>query len=179
MTIRETNEFMERIKSHYQEFVIDDFKIKEWYKELSNYDADDINNKLDEHLRSEVYGDQIPKLYFLTRYLTPSKDKGKVTHHMVECQLCGRGVFDDDYDAHYGRCLSSKTIVGDLKKYFNRNVDYQKLMLMSKEEFDKVYDAYLNKMLEADNLPLLRKKIILRCLYPDTEIDINELVKGL
>ena len=62
MTIRETNEFMERIKSHYQEFVIDDFKIKEWYKELSNYDADDINNKLDEHLRSEVYGDQIPKL---------------------------------------------------------------------------------------------------------------------
>lgn len=179
MTIRETNEFMERIKSHYQEFIIDDFKIKEWHRELSNYDAEDVNKKLEEHLKSEVYGDQIPKLYFLTKYLIPTNVKGKTVHHTVECQLCGQSVFDDDYDKHYKRCSSSTTIVRDLKKYFNMTVDYQKLMFLGEDTFESVYVKYLNKMLDAEDLPLIRKKVILRCLYPNTEIDINDLLKGL
>ncbi len=179
MEKKETIEFMERIKSHYQEFIIDDFKIKEWHRELSNYDAEDVNKKLEEHLKSEVYGDQIPKLFFLTKYLIPSKAKGKTPHHIVECQLCGQSVFDDDYDSHYRRCSSSTTIVRDLKKYFNMTVDYQKLMFLGDDTFESVYVKYLNKMLDADNLPLIRKKVILRCLYPNVEIDINDLLKGL
>ena len=37
MEKKETINFMQRIKSHYQEFVIDDFKIAEWHKELTKY----------------------------------------------------------------------------------------------------------------------------------------------
>ena len=86
MTIKETNQFMERIKSHYQEFIVDDFKIKEWHKELSKFDLEDVNKKLDEHLKSSEYGEYIPKLFFLTKYLIPSKDKGKIKHYVVKCQ---------------------------------------------------------------------------------------------
>ena len=34
MTIKETTNFLERIKQHYQEFIIDEFKIDEWHNVL-------------------------------------------------------------------------------------------------------------------------------------------------
>lgn len=177
MTIKETNEFMERIKSHYQEFIIDDFKIKEWHKELAQYDSEDVNKKLEQHLKSEIYGDSIPKLYFLTRYLIPTEDKGKINHHYVECQLCQQSVFDSDYDNHYKRCSSATTIARDMKKYFNMNVNYQIMMNMTEKDFDELYVKYLNKMLSA-NITDLRKKIILRCLYPDLDTEtLAEMIK--
>lgn len=179
MTIKETNEFMERIKSHYQEFIIDDFKIKEWYKELKNYDYEDINKKLEEHLKSEVYGEQIPKLYFLTKYLIPSEEKGKIFSYSTECTVCGKQVADEEFDNHFKRCSSASAIVRDLKKYYNLNVDYDNLMNMSNETFEKTYIKYLNKMVDAEDLPLFRKKIILKCLYPNIDIDINELIKEM
>ena len=74
MEKKQVIEFMDRIKSHYQEFIIDDFKIKEWYDELKDYSYEDVNKKLDEHLRSEQYGNFIPKVYFLTKFLTKEKE---------------------------------------------------------------------------------------------------------
>ena len=50
-------------------------------------------------------------------------------------------------------------------------------MSMNNDLFEKTYVKYLNKMVDAKNLPIIRKKIILKCLYPDMEININELVK--
>lgn len=180
MTIKETNQFMERIKSHYQEFIIDDFKIKEWHKELSKFDLEDVNQKLDEHLKNSEYGEYIPKLFFLTKYLIPTKDKGKIKHYVVKCQLCNCDVPDSEYDNHYKRCSSSNTIVRDMKKYFNLTVDYQQLMLMKHEDFEKAYNRYLTKMLESNNLSLLRKKIIMRCLYPNEDTEtLEDMLKGI
>ena len=171
---------MERIKSHYQEFIIDDFKIKEWHKELSQYDLEDVNQKLEEHLKSSEYGEYIPKLYFLTKYLIPSEQKGQIKHYVVECQLCKRDIPDSDYEDHYKRCSSANTIVRDLKNYFNLKVDYQQLMLMNDREFDKTYTKYLNKMLESDKLSTLRKKIIMRCLYPNESSEtLEDMLKGV
>lgn len=167
MTIKETNQFMERIKSHYQEFIVDDFKIKEWHQELAKYDFEDVNQKLDEHLKSSEYGEYIPKLFFLTKYLIPSKEKGMIKHYTVKCQLCCRDIPDTEYDIHYKRCSSSSTIVRDMKMYFNLNVDYQQLMLMKDIDFERAYQRYLTKMLESDKLDMFRRKIIMRCLYPN------------
>ena len=63
MTIQETKQFMTRIKQHYQEFVIDNYKIDEWYKELKSYDYDEVNKKLDEHLRNEQYGQYLKYIF--------------------------------------------------------------------------------------------------------------------
>lgn len=174
MEKRETIEFMNRIKSHYQEFIVDDFKIKEWHKELSKYDLEDVNQRLDEHLKSSEFGEYIPKLFFLTKYLIPSKDKGKIRHYIIRCQLCNKEIPDGEYDNHYRRCSSASTIVRDMKKYFNLTVDYQQLMLMKHEDFEKAYNRYLTKMLESNNLSLLRKKIIMRCLYPNESTETLE-----
>ena len=180
MTIKETNQFMERIKSHYQEFIVDDFKIKEWHKELSKFDLEDVNKKLDEHLKSSEYGEYIPKLFFLTKYLIPSKDKGKIKHYVVKCQLCNCDIPDSEYDEHYRRCSSASTIVRDMKLYFNLTVDYQQLMLMNPIEFEKTYQRYLNKMLESDKLDMFRRKIIMRCLYPNQSTEtLADMLKGI
>ena len=178
MEKKETINFMQRIKSHYQEFVIDDFKIEEWHKELKKYDYEDVNKKLEEHLSSETFGEQIPKLYFLTKYLIPTEDKGKIRHYTVVCQLCGKEVADTEFDDHFIRCSAAQAIVRDLRKYFNLTVDYQQLMSMSSQRFEEVYVKYLNKMLDA-KIPRNRMKIILRCLYPDEKTDINELLKDM
>lgn len=178
MERKETIEFMQRIKSHYQEFIIDDFKIDEWHKELKKYDYADVNKKLDEHLASETYGEYIPKVHFLTKHLIESKDKGKIRHYVVKCQLCNKDIPDELYDSHFKRCLSSKTIVKDMEYYFKLKVDYEQLMKMSEQEFEKTYVRYLNKMTEAKNLPELRKKVILQCLYPDKDTNINDLLES-
>ena len=179
MTIKETNQFMERIKSHYQEFIVDDFKIKEWHKELSKYDLEDVNQKLDEHLKSSEYGEYIPKLFFLTKYLIPTKDKGKIKHYVVKCQLCNCDIPDSEYDEHYKRCSSASTIVRDMKKYFNLTINYQKLMLMKSAEFENIYNKYLVKMLDCNKLDMLRKKIIMRCLYPNQSKEtLEDMIKS-
>lgn len=180
MTKNETINFMERIKSHYQEFIVDDFKINEWHKELSQYDLEDVNQKLDEHLKSSEYGEYIPKLFFLTKYLIPTKDKGKIKHYIIKCQLCNCDIPDIEYDNHYKRCSSATVIVKDLKEYFNLTVDYQQLMTMKHQDFENAYHRYLTKMLESDKLSTLRKKIILRCLYPNEEIEtLEDMLKGV
>lgn len=178
MDKKETKKFMERIKSHYETFVVDEFKFSEWYGYLKQYDAEDVNKKLDEHLNSEIYGRNIPMVSFLTKYLIPSDQKGVIRHHTVICGLCGQAVFDDDYENHYSRCSSATTICRDLKRYLNQNIDYQKLIELSNEKFENLYRTYLNKMLEAP-LPDFRKKIILRCVYPNYELSISELFNDM
>lgn len=56
MTKEQTKNLFRRIKSHYQEFTVDDFKVDEWYKELRDYDYDDVTKRFELHLNSEDYG---------------------------------------------------------------------------------------------------------------------------
>lgn len=179
MDKKETKKFMERIKSHYQEFVIDEFKFSEWYGRLKDYDAEDVNKKFDEHLSSEVYGDSIPKIFFLTKYLTPTAEKGKIIHHTIICQLCGQGIHDTDYEKHFSRCSSASAIVRDMKKYYKTDVDYNQLMRMDEVAFGKAYTRYLNKMLNSD-CPEVQKRAILHCLYPNMETEsVADMLKGV
>ena len=46
MTINETKQFMERIKTYYPTFIIDDFTIKEWHSQLKDYNNQDISLKI-------------------------------------------------------------------------------------------------------------------------------------
>ena len=180
MTTKEVRNFMERVKSHYQEFIIDDFKISEWYGKLKDYDAEDVNKKFDEHLGSEIYGESIPKIYFLTKYLTPTKDKGKVVHYTVYCPKCGYEIPDEEFEHHTKRCYEASTIVRDFKKYFNRSLQKKKLMSLDDEDFEKLYQEYLNKMIDCKDVDIVRTKILLRIKYPEYEdTDINEIVKEM
>ncbi len=169
--------FMKRIKSHYQEFVVDDFKISEWYGFLKDYDDEDVNKKFEEHLNSEVYGNQIPRIAFLTKFLIKSKDKGKIKHYTVLCPKCGQAVPDVQLEKHTQRCIEAHSIIRDMKKYYNIRVDFQELIEMSNEKFEKTYQKYLDKMIEAP-IPDFQKRVIMHIKYPEyTSEDINEIIK--
>ena len=68
MKIEEINDFMNRIKNYYQEFSIDESKITEWYEQLKIYDIEDLNAKLNNHIRGE-YGDRVPTMNYLLKGL--------------------------------------------------------------------------------------------------------------
>ena len=150
MTIKEATTFMERIKQHYQDFIIDEYKIKEWYKDLQYYNFDEVNKKLDEHLRSEKYGEYIPKLHFLLMYLVKEEDKDKdwLLEKNVRCGMCGKIMNYYDYEEHYKRHSSIEYIKQQYLKYKNEEIDTEKLFNMDNAEFNKKYDKILEFVLE-------------------------------
>ena len=68
MEKKDVIKIMTRIKKNYNEFINDDYTINEWFKELKDYDFEDVMKKIEEHLRSEQYGSKPPRVYFLTKY---------------------------------------------------------------------------------------------------------------
>ena len=180
MNKKETINFMERVKSHYQEFIIDDFKISEWYGKLKDYDAEDVNKKFDEHLGSEVYGDYIPKIMFLTKYLTPTKEKGKIKHYTIRCPECECNIPDEDFEYHTKRCFEASTIVRDFKRYFNQSLQKEKIMKLDEEDFEELYQKYIDRMLNSDKVEDFRKKILIHIKYPEySNDDIEKIVKEM
>lgn len=153
MTLQETKDFMDRIQQHYQEFIIDLNKINEWYKELKDYDYFEVNDKLEQHLRNEQYGHQIPKVGFLTKYLTKLSEKNKLNANniIVKCSLCGKSVPYNDYDTHYTRCNSVEYLNEQSIRLYDKELNKDYYRQMDDEKFNKIYDNVLKKILEVTN----------------------------
>ena len=77
MTKIELTNFMSRIKAHYQDFSLDEFKVMEWYEQLKDYDIVDLNLKFDNYIKSE-FGDTIPRINYLINGLIKIQNKGIV-----------------------------------------------------------------------------------------------------
>ncbi len=177
MTVEEAKSILGRIKIHYPEFSSDKGTQKEWIRELIIYDFKDVTKKLEEHLKNEEYGRNIPKLFFLTKYLIPTEEKGRIKHYTVLCPKCGQSIPDTQLERHIQRCIESSTIVRDMKKYYGLEVNYQDLMSMNIEKFERTYQKYLDKMLET-SVPEFQTRILMHIKYPEyTEDDINEIIK--
>ena len=60
------------------------------------------------------------------------------------------------------------------------NLQKKKLMELDDEEFNKIYDAYIEKMLDSPKVSSLQKKILIHIKYPDYSYDdINDIVKEM
>lgn len=154
-------EILQRIKSNYQDFVVDDYKKNEWYRELKDYDFEDVMKKVEEHMRSEEYGKFPPKLYFLTKYLQTTAQKNSKTNFLLECSICGKYVPEKEYDEHYGRCMDISYIDHILKTYFNKKVtkeSWQENLNLSQEQFDVKYMEFLDRVY--NKVPKEEQKII-------------------
>lgn len=147
MELKDVKTILTRIKVNYPNFVNDDYTRSEWYRELKDYSLDDVMEKLEQHFRSEQYGNQIPKVYFLTKYLTKEKEKNIKQDIMVRCQLCGKGVDFDEYDKHYNRCSSIDYLNRQSIKYFDKEIDKEKFYLIDDDTFQEKYDKVLNYVL--------------------------------
>ncbi|MEG1506510.1 MAG: hypothetical protein RR478_03320 [Bacilli bacterium] len=152
MDLKEVSDILKRISSHYNSFIIDDFKKKEWYRELKDYDYDDVNFALEKHLKNSEYGQYEPKLYYLTKFLKKKSEKGKEEILFTNCQLCGVLLNYNDYNSHYKRCSSITWIAKQWEKYkSDTNVNFSKLGTMSDEEFDKYYDNIIQYVYDNTN----------------------------
>lgn len=140
MELKEVSMLLKRIKSHYQEFIVDDFKVNEWYKELKDYSLDDVMEKLEQHLKSEQYGNQIPKVYFLTKYLTKEQDKTKKLIGSKQCNICHKFIGIDDFETHFDRCSSVDYLNRRSIDYFEKPIDKEKYMNMEQRLFDEKYN---------------------------------------
>lgn len=151
MEKQETINFMQRVKSHYQEFIIDDFKIQEWHNQLKDYDAEDINAKLDKHLKSETFGDYPPKLNYLTAGILTTKDKNTVTAYYIICPNCERIVSLAEYEEHMRLCNAIEYFIKNFKKYCNKETTREKLESLDEKTFWDKYDSLLTII--EDKLP--------------------------
>lgn len=148
MEKKEVQTIMKRIKQNYKEFIVDDYNVNEWYIELKEYEFNDVMRKLEEHLRSEKYGDKPPRVYFLTKYLTKIKDKNKKDGIVIRCSVCHKKILLNDFDKHFDRCSSVKYLNNQNKKYFDKEIDKDKYMNMSDKEFNYKYDKFCEYILE-------------------------------
>ena len=144
MEIQETIKTMERIKQHYQDFIIDDYKIDEWHSELCKYDFKEVNEKIDQHMRSEQYGQYIPKIYFLTRNLKTLEQKAEKKEYTVICPYCRAYMDYERYAKHVERCSSVEFLQEQCYRFNLKPIDKVAYRKMSDEQFDEYYEKVLN-----------------------------------
>lgn len=151
MEFKEVKTILKRIETNYQNFVNDAYTQEEWYKELKDYEFQDVMEKLELHFRSEQFGNQIPKVYFLTKYLTKTKDKGKYdTQNIITfCQICGERVRLSEYEKHYHKCSAIEYLDLIGRKYYDKSIDKEKYRNMNEKDFEERY--YKSLYLEYEN----------------------------
>lgn len=136
MTRNEVQDFMQRIKSHYQEFIIDEFKFNEWFNELKDFNSEDINKKFEEHLKSETYGNYIPKINFLTKGLRKIGETGPNASLIYErCTKCGRLIPLSEHETHFDLCNDIDYMNFLSEKYLGKPIDKEKCFEMPRSEF--------------------------------------------
>ena len=178
MTVQETNLFLKRIKQYYNDFVVDDFKVEEWYKQLKDYDASDVNERLNKHLKSETYGDYPPKLNFILAGIIKTKDKDAVRMYTIICQNCGKELDYFNYDEHIRKCNSIDYVIREMKKYLNKTVTREQLESMSDSNFWDKYDAMLQII--KDKLPdNSGKKKLIQAYFGEIDLSIDDTQQAM
>ena len=151
MNKAEVRNLLKKIQSNYPSFLVSEDKLEEWHKELKDYDCEDVLNKVDEHLRSEKYGRQEPRVYLLTKGLVKTKNKAKRKGIKIRCNICGEVVLLNEFDNHFDRCSSVKYLNDQNLKYFGKEIDKEKYMNMNDKEFDYKYDKFCEYVLTNSN----------------------------
>lgn len=178
MEKRETINFMQRIRSYYQEFTMDDFKIKEWHSQLKDYDAEDVNERLNRHLKSQEYGDYPPKLNYLLAGIIKTKDKDAVRKYIIVCENCGRELDYFNYDTHIRKCNAIDYVIREMEKYLNKKVTREQLESMSEENFWDKYDAMLEII--KDKLPDgSGKKKLIQAYFGEIDLSVEDTEKAM
>ena len=178
MTVGETNIFLKRIKQYYNDFVVDDFKVEEWYNQLKDYDASDVNERLDKHLKSEMYGDYPPKLNYILAGIIKTKDKDAVRVYKIQCANCGKILDYFNYDEHIRRCNAIDHVIREMKKYLNKTITREQLENMSEATFWDKYDTLLHII--KDKLPDgSGKKKIIQAYFREIDLSKEETEQAI
>lgn len=170
MELKDVKMVLKRIQVNYPNFVLDGYVQSEWYRELKDYCLEDVMQKLEQHFRSEQYGNSIPKVYFLTKYLKKANEKKEIDKEKILtiCPLCGETISLAEFDKHHDRCCSIDYLNRKSIKLYNKEINKEKYKNMSEEEFYNIYDKFIKIVYEsAENIK--EKNAIKKYIYGDED----------
>lgn len=157
MTELEVKDFLQKVKAHYQEFKIDEvWIVKEWIDNLVPFDKEDIYAKWQEHLDNENVAKEIPKIHFLTKWLTPSNEKKKKKvpiKGIFPCKWCGIKCSNTYILAlHQERCLRIRYIARICDKLKIDPTPYFGVKWTSRtlDELNKGYNNFILKIIDEE-----------------------------
>lgn len=155
MSRKEVSDLLEKIQAYRQSFLITNAVIHEWNRVLEPYDYDDVDKKLDEYFKNGDNFGKYPDVYYLIKYLTKHEDKLKSGIIYVRCQICKNLYPLTEYNEHFEKCNSIYYLCSMSLKYFNKKLNKEKLLNANKNEFEKYYWDFCNKLydkMEDNNL---------------------------
>ena len=159
MTKEETKEILKKIDITYQtDFLKNQNYVSEWYKELKNYDYEDVYGRLEEHLRSN-FSNSIPKLYFLTKGLKTPKEKENLSNLQEKCPFCKNLIKIEEFKEHYENCMDIDYIKRSAKKYLNQDIDLLKYYSMARSEVLEKVDQMMKVVYQKTNNEFEKKCI--------------------
>lgn len=161
MELKDVKIILKRIQINYPNFIVDSYVQSEWYRELKDYCLEDVMQKLEQHFRSEQYGNSIPKVYFLTKYLKKSSEKKEIDKNrlITSCPLCGENISLAEFENHYDRCSSIEYLNRKSLKFFGKEIDKNKYKNMSDEQFYNIYDKFLQTVYKSEDNPKEKESI--------------------
>ena len=148
MTKNETKKLLNKIKGYYNsQFFIDDYIIETWLETLEPYDYQDTEEHIKTYLKE--FPDIPPKPHTFIKGLLTHEEKIALRNskYTIQCNLCGRWISLEQYDAHYGRCLDIEYLesVAKQKGEKFRRVDLEEC---KQEVIDRLLAKYPPKQKE-------------------------------
>ena len=135
---------MNKIKSIYNTFSLDEDKVNEWYRFLKDYNADEVLKKYEEYV---VRNEQPPIIFSLIKNL--SKIQRNTNNSWTTCcDICKEHItiYDNDmteFDKHYRKCQKIDFIDRQSKAILGEIIDKEKYYAMSDNELEEIYQRIM------------------------------------
>lgn len=115
--------------------------VNDWFKVLKQYDFKDMTESLDYYMQN--YTEYPPKVYNLTKGYQTIDGKKILDHAKTRCIFCNK-VIDFTDEEHVNKCRSIEFIESAVKRFKNQNIEKERYLKMSNEEFTKYYNASID-----------------------------------
>lgn len=186
MTVEQVDKLLHRIKLHKPNFMYNftsqqERELKEiWCDVLWDYDAEKVNNRLDEFLADINNNSKNVTVYNLVDGLSKKTYSDRDIY--VKCRVCNDRVNIKQYDQHLVKCNSIDYLRSQLKKFSMKVYSRQELLKLSDEDFDKLYWDLL-KVFKVKTENQAEQHLInnaLRTHYGQApNLDLEDVIKGM
>jgi len=163
MNSEKIKEIVKYLKTSYPSYEFKNEMIDYWINELSQYDYEDIMNRLKELMGEERYSYQPPLLEAITKGITKKHNKVDFNELVYFCRICRRPFNSkEELDIHEDRCSAIKYIASQYKRFRLPNLTTNKkreLYELPEEEFDKQYKMILKYVMQHTNDEMEKTRI--------------------
>ena len=115
--------------------------VNDWFKVLKQYDFKDMSDSLEYYMQN--YTEYPPKVYNLIKGYQTIESKKILDHAKTRCIFCNKEIDFTD-EEHVNKCRSIEFIKSAVRRFKNQDIDKERYLKMSKEEFQKYYNASID-----------------------------------